>query len=99
MVRLYIFKSHGYMLSGLILQAAAPELNIEINDSEESWNNFLNKINNSLNPFDLELKFIVDEVTSVKTWSLVYKVNLTYTYIDPTPSDKYKGRRSGTARV
>ena len=50
---------------------AAPELDIEVGTTDEEWNAFINKVNESLNPFDLEVKYTADEVSWVKMWALV----------------------------
>ncbi|KAI6117685.1 Nse1 non-SMC component of SMC5-6 complex-domain-containing protein [Pisolithus croceorrhizus] len=53
------------------VQAANPVLDVRASDRREDWDAFVNKINDALNPLDLEFRHALDEETGKEMYAVV----------------------------
>ena len=53
------------------LLAANPDLEVEEPEDDEGWERFETKLQDNLDPFDLEFKSITDELSGKKIYALV----------------------------
>ncbi|KAI6045378.1 Nse1 non-SMC component of SMC5-6 complex-domain-containing protein [Pisolithus marmoratus] len=53
------------------VKAAHPALDVRASDRRDEWDRFVNKINNALNPLDLEFRHVLDEETGREMYAVV----------------------------